>query len=122
MKLHISNIESNSNLTVKGVAQLLAGESIKYSEKKCVYAVLSKEECDPDHPYPLCKLSNKLTFTITEIDIDSKEELGAYEDDYALDDLSILVRDYIKPLALPLGTFKDNWDIVGSNINASEVI
>jgi hypothetical protein len=63
-----------------------------------------------------------LTFTITEIDIDSKDELGAYEDDYALDDLSILVRDYIKPLALPLGTFKDNWDIVGSNINASEVI
>jgi hypothetical protein len=55
VKLAISGIESSYNISVKGVASLLAGDSIKYSERKYVYAVLSKAGCE--HPFPLCKLS-----------------------------------------------------------------
>lgn len=44
VKLDITNIESASNLKIKGVAQLRNGDTIKYSEKKSVYAVLNKTE------------------------------------------------------------------------------
>jgi hypothetical protein len=54
-----------------------------------------------------------LVFTITEIDVDSKDDLGSWEDDYALDDVNILVRDYIKPHSLVVGQFKDVWETVG---------
>lgn len=111
IKLSISSIETTYGLTVKGVASLQANDSIKYSERKFVYAVISKANCE--HPFPLCKLSQKLVFTITEIDVDSKEELGSWEDDYALDDVNIFVKDYIKPYLLPTGQFKDLWETIG---------
>jgi len=40
------------------LANLPAGDSIKYGEKKCVYVVISKLECE--HPFPLAKISQKL--------------------------------------------------------------
>ncbi len=99
MKLVISNLESAYNLEVKGVASLEEGDSIKYSERKSVYVVLSKANCE--HPFPQCKISQKLEITITEIEVDSKDELGSYQDDYPLDDLNLFVRDYIRPYTLP---------------------
>jgi hypothetical protein len=79
------------------LVSLSDAESIKYGEEKCVYAILSKVGIS------LCKISQKLLLQITEIDIDSKDELGSYEEDYNLEDLVIAVRDYIKPYALPTG-------------------
>jgi len=52
---------------------------------------------------PLCKISQKLELQITEIDVDSKDELGSYDEDYSLDELTIAVKDYVRPYALPNG-------------------
>ena len=32
---------------------------------------------------------------ITEIDIDSQEEIGSYDEDYSLEETEIAVRDYV---------------------------
>lgn len=58
VKLNISNIESNYEISIKGIASLLPTDSIKYGEKKYVYAVISKEKCE--HPFPVAKISQKL--------------------------------------------------------------
>lgn len=76
IKLTITGIESASDLEIKGVALLAEGDSIKYSERKYLYAVIAKARCE--HPYPVCKISQKMEFTITEIDVDSKDELGSW--------------------------------------------
>lgn len=101
VRLVVSSVESAYNLTLHAVSTLGKGETIKYGEKKSVYAIFSKQNCE--HPFPLAKISQKLVFQITEIDVDSKDELGSYEEDYALDDSSIAVRDYIRPYVLPPG-------------------
>ena len=64
-----------------------------------MYVVFSKQQSN--HPFPLAKISQKLSIRITEIDIDSKDELGSYEEDYALDDVVVAVKDYVKPSSLP---------------------
>mmetsp|Transcript_34318 Transcript_34318/g.25390 ORF Transcript_34318/g.25390 Transcript_34318/m.25390 type:complete len:80 (+) Transcript_34318:1491-1730(+) len=76
-----------------GIASLLPGDSIKYSQTKYLYVVVSKHKSQ--HPFPQFKLSQKFVLTITEIDVDSQEEQGSYEDDYTLDDVHLLIRDYI---------------------------
>jgi len=50
-----------------------------------------------------CKISSKLTFTITEIDVDTEEEVGSYEEDYELPDVQINIRDYVHVEALAQG-------------------
>lgn len=45
VKLNVSNVESSSNLELKYLVPLDPSEEIKYSEKKSVYAILSKENC-----------------------------------------------------------------------------
>jgi hypothetical protein len=82
--------------------------------------VLTKQGCE--HPFPLAKINQKLSIKITEIDVDSQDELGSYPEDYAIDEVSIAVKDYIKAYSLPLGSFKDAWDTIGSDPKASEVI
>lgn len=77
------------------IANLTNDDQIKYGEKKYVYAVFSKQDCE--HPFPLAKVNQKLALKITEIDVDSQDELGSYEEDYNLDEMQIAVRDYIKP-------------------------
>jgi hypothetical protein len=44
-----------------------------------------------------------LSFLITEIDVDSKDELGSYEEDYKVEDLALAVKDYIRHHTLPHG-------------------
>jgi len=46
-------------------------------------------------------LKQKLEAKLIEIDADSKEELGSYEEDYNLDDVYLAVRDYLRPWVLP---------------------
>jgi hypothetical protein len=64
-----------------------------------VYVVLSKEGCE--HPFPQAKLQQKLQFKITEIDVDGGDELGSYDEDYALEELALGVKDYISGYPLP---------------------
>lgn len=69
VKLHVTNVESTYNLSLLRTSGLRSDETIKYGETKYVYAVLSKHGCE--HPFPLAKISQKLSIKITEIDIDS---------------------------------------------------
>jgi len=50
VKLEISNLDSSSELVVKGIASLPKNDNIKYGETKYVYAVISKE--NSAHPFP----------------------------------------------------------------------
>lgn len=93
-------------------------DSIKYNEKKYVYAVLTKEECE--HPFPQGKVSQKLTFKITEIDVDSKDELGSYEEEYALEPMHILVKDYLTAAPLAAGQYKGLWETIGADPKLAE--
>jgi len=82
--------------------------------------VLTKQGCD--HPFPLAKINQKLSIKITEIDVDSQDELGSYPEDYSLDEVNIAVRDYIKAYPLPQGQFKDAWEAIGSDPKIAEVV
>lgn len=56
-----------------------------------------------------------MTFKITEIDVDSQDELGSYEEEYdSLYDLKMGTKDYIRSLELPKDTFKSNWEALGA--------
>ena len=55
MKLVVSNVESSYNLKLDRVANLQDNESIECGDRKFVYAIFSKEECE--HPFPLAKIS-----------------------------------------------------------------
>ena len=82
--------------------------------------MFSKQKCD--HPFPLAKIQQKLAIKITEIDVDSQDELGSYDEDYKLEEVSIAVKDYIKNYPLGVGQFKDAWETIGSDSNISEVV
>ena len=51
-----------------------------------------------------------LNYTITEIDVETEDEVGSYEDEYELDAVEVAIRDYIKAEIIPTGQFKDYWD------------
>ena len=95
MKLKVSNLESIYNLKLHSLVHLEPSDTIKFNEKKYVYAILTKQDCE--HPFPQAKIAQKLQIKITEIDVDSKDELGSYEEDYALEPMHILVKDYLTP-------------------------
>ena len=59
--------------------------------------------------------------TITEIDVDTEDEVGSYEEDYDLNEVSLAIRDYIKADLIPTGQFKDYWETIGQHANGSEV-
>ena len=87
------------------------GDSIRYGDKKFVYLILDRQQCQ--EPYPTAKIQQALNYTITEIDVDTEEEVGSYEDDYELDEAEIAIRDYIRADLIPTGQFKDFWENIG---------
>lgn len=72
--------------------------------------------------YPTCKIQQKLNFTITEIDVETEEEIGSYEEDYDVPDVQLSIRDYVKPDLIPQGQFKEIWESIGANPKAAELI
>ena len=58
--------------------------------------------------------------TIAEVDLDTEEEVGSYEEDYPLDSVQIAIRDYIKEDLIPTGQFKDFWETIGGHEKGSE--
>lgn len=50
VKLIVSHVESLYQLKLHSVVHLDKADSIKFNEKKYVYAVLTKEDCE--HPFP----------------------------------------------------------------------
>jgi len=56
-----------------------------------------------------------LTFHLTEIDTDSKDELGSYDEEYdQIQDLTISTKDYLKSMVIPMGQYKDQWEQLGA--------
>lgn len=114
----MTGVDSGYGLKLEKVVHLNGSEQIKFNEKKYVYLILSKQNCE--HPFPQAKINQNLALTITEIDVDSKDDLGSYEEDYALKELQLAVKDYITPEVVPAGHFKGHWDAIGSDPKAAE--
>ena len=93
-------------LKVAGVVGLPDGEVIKNNDLKFVYVVLQR---DGKTDFPVLKLSQMMTFTITEIDVDTEDEIGSYEEEYAVADVMLAIGDYMKPELIPSGQFGDFW-------------
>ena len=58
--------------------------------------------------------------TITEVDIDTEDEIGSYEEDYTIQQVQIIMSDYVKHEILPTGMFKEQWESLGSNAKVAE--
>jgi hypothetical protein len=58
VKLKVTGLESGYNLKLAKVINLDSSDRIKVNEKRYVYAVLTKEDCE--HPFPQAKVSQKL--------------------------------------------------------------
>ena len=96
---------------------MAAGESIQNTDLKFLYIILKRTE-----DLCLAKISQKLMFTVTEIDVESGDEVGSYEDDYDIPDVQIQVRDFVRAEALALGGFKDMWESMGKHPKNQEAI
>jgi|LauGreDrversion4_2_1035121.scaffolds.fasta_scaffold3050895_1 hypothetical protein len=71
-------------------------------EKRFAYIILSRDRNLTQYPH--LKISQKLTFLITEIDVESKEELGEYDEEFtAIQEVIISTKDYIKANDIPNG-------------------
>ena len=88
-------MESPHDLKIKGTVPLLEEDQIKFMEKRFAYIILSRDSNITQYPH--LKISQKLTFLITEIDVESKDELGEYDEEFtAIQDVIISTKDYIK--------------------------
>ena len=97
--MKVTSFETESNLKVEGIVALGDGDSIAYGEQKFVYMIINKEQSTD--PYPLAKIQQGLSFTITEIDVDSQDEVGSYEEEYDVPEVAVAIRDYIKSDLVP---------------------
>ena len=87
-------MESTDGLKVKGMVPLHEEDTIKFDEHRYSYVILNYQ--DSASPYPTVKISQKLQFKITEIDVESQDELGEYEEEYdQLSELKLSLSDYV---------------------------
>ena len=113
VQIKITNLESAHGLKVKGTIPLNEDDTIKYNEKRFAYVILSNENCQT--PYPHLKISQKLQMQVKEIDVESQDELGEYEEEFTqIQDLSISTKEYLKAADLPTGKFQEEWDTIGA--------
>lgn len=88
-------------------------DKIKYNEKRFAYIILTNEACST--PYPHVKISQKLVMQVTEIDVETEDELGEYEEEFtSIQDLVITTKEYLKAAELPDGKFQEMWDTLGA--------
>lgn len=83
MTLKVNGLQSES-LKVAGVVGLPEEDSIRHGETKYMYVVLQRLS---QESFPSCKMQQKLQFTITEIDVDTEDEIGSYEEDYPINEV-----------------------------------
>lgn len=86
---------------------------------KFVYLLLDRTACT--QPYPQAKVKASLSMMIAEIDVDTQDEVGSYEEDYDINEVSVAIRDYIKADLVPTGQFKDFWENIGRHERGCEV-
>ena len=71
---------------------LSPNDTIRNGDLKFLYVIISNPQ---QSAVSTCKVQQKLKFVITEIDVDTEEEIGSYEEDYDFPEVSIGVRDFI---------------------------
>lgn len=101
VNLKVLGFTTEQNVKVEGVVPIPEEDSIAFNEQKFVYVLFNRQASQ--EPYPTAKIQQKLTFVITEIDVDSQEEVGSYDEEYDIPEVSIAIRDYIKPDLVPQG-------------------
>ena len=113
MQVKVTNFESASGLKYKGAIPLHEDDQIKFNEKRYAYLILSTDASST--PYPSVKIAQKLTFKITEIDVESQDELGEYDEEYTqLQDLTVSTKDYLKAMVIPTGSYMNQWENLGA--------
>lgn len=56
-----------------------------------------------------------MVFKITEIDVDSQDELGSYDEEFtAIQDIKIATKDYLHSLVIPKDKFGEMWEQIGA--------
>ena len=61
------------------------------------------------------KIAQKLVMQVTEIDVETQDELGEYEEEFTqIQDLVITTKEYLKAADVPSGRFQDEWDLLGA--------
>jgi hypothetical protein len=114
VSVNITNLDSkSSNLKVSGVINLPPGDQISVKDVKenasgnepikFIYINLDTKSCQGEEALPAFKIQHGLNFTITEIDVDTQEEVGSYEEDYSLPDTVVLSADYLSGMFMPQG-------------------
>lgn len=116
MTVNVTGLTSDV-LKVAGVVGLPEDDQIRAQDTKYLYIVMQRVN---QEAFPSCKVKSKLSFTITEIDVDTEDEIGSYEEDYSLGEIQLNMSDYVKPEILPTGMYKDQWEQLGSNPNVAE--
>lgn len=112
VQVKISKLESAHGLKLKGMVPLHEEDQIKFNDKKFAYVILNKAEGQNEFPH--ITISQKLTFKITEIDVDTEEELGNYEEEYDnIQDLVLSTKDYINSSNITR-SFKESWESLGT--------
>lgn len=113
VQIKLNNLESEHGLKVKGTVPLNEEDQIKYNEKRFAYIILSNEACQTSYPH--VKIAQKLVMQVTEIDVETQDELGEYEEEFTqIQDLAITTKEYLKAADLPTGRFQDEWDLLGA--------
>jgi hypothetical protein len=52
-----------------------------------------------------------MIFKITEIDVDSKDELGSYDEEFtAIQEIKLTTKDYLHSLVIPKDKFGETWE------------
>jgi coatomer subunit gamma len=111
VQVKITKLESAHGLKLKGMIPLNEDDQIKFNEKRYSYVVLNKDNAQKEFPH--INIAQKLTFKITEIDVDTEEDLGSYEEEYTnVWDLIITTKDYLGPSVI-MKSFKECWEALG---------
>jgi hypothetical protein len=88
-------------------------DQIKYGEKRFVYVVLERSSEDICSTY--MNVEQILQITITEIDLDTQDELGEYDEEFtSIQPVTLGTADYLKAAIIPMGTYKEAWEALGA--------
>lgn len=124
--MNVLSLDSKAKgLVVSGIVNLPENEVIRHKSKKdqpsFVYVTVDTRNCQGADANPTFSISNMFNFTITEIDIDTEEEVGSYDEDYELPDAVVSSADYVRPHQMASGLFQTKWKEIGSSESNKEV-
>ena len=124
--MNVINLDTKAKgLVVSGIVNLPEGAIIRHKSKNdepsFVYVTVDTRNCDEADLNPTFSISNMLNFTITEIDIDTEEEVGSYDEDYDIPDVAISSSDYVRPHSIPSGQYKAKWEEIGNSKTCKEI-